>query len=108
MPDPHPRVHNRLPVLRAERGWSRRDLAARLDLNHQTIGFIERGDYNPSLELALRIARLFALPVEAIFSLAPMAPLSAEVYRDRPPHAAPDLRVDPARQPRGDDERVAR
>ena len=73
-------VHNRLSVLRAERDWSRQRLADALGLHHQTVGYLERGDYNPSLELALRLAELFALPVEAIFSLRPFKPLSEEVY----------------------------
>jgi putative transcriptional regulator len=73
-------VHNRLSVLRAERGWSRQRLADALGVHHQTIGYLERGDYNPSLELALRIAELFTLPIEAIFSLRPFKPLSEEVY----------------------------
>ena len=79
------RVHNRLAVLRAERGLSRKQVADKLGINYQTIGYIERGDYNPSLELALTIAQFFRLPVEAIFSLRPMAPLSAEVFGNPPP-----------------------
>jgi len=78
------RVHNRLAVLRAERGLSRKQVADKLGINYQTIGYIERGDYNPSLELALTIAQFFRLPVEAIFSLRPMAPLSAEVFGEPP------------------------
>jgi len=84
MPDSQRRVHNRLAVLRTERGLSRRQLADKLGINYQTIGYIERGDYNPSLELALTIAELFRLPIEAIFSLKPMTPLSEEVFRDSP------------------------
>jgi DNA-binding XRE family transcriptional regulator len=87
MSDDQRRVHNRLAVLRAERGLSRKHLADELGVNFQTIGYIERGDYNPSLELALTIAELFRLPVEAIFSLKPMTPLSEEVFRE-PPSAA--------------------
>jgi DNA-binding XRE family transcriptional regulator len=79
------RVHNRLAVLRAERGLSRKQLADKLGINFQTIGYIERGDYNPSLELALTIAELFRLPIEAIFSFKPMTPLSEEIFRDPPP-----------------------
>ena len=79
MPDYQPRVHNRLAVLRAERGLSRKQLADKLDINYQTVGYIERGDYNPSLELALGIA------VEAIFSLKPLHPLSQELYGESPP-----------------------
>jgi DNA-binding XRE family transcriptional regulator len=78
------RVHNRLAVLRAERRLSRKQVADKLGINYQTVGYIERGDYNPSLELALLIAEFFRLPVEAIFSLRPMAPLSAEVFGELP------------------------
>ena len=71
-------VHNRLPLLRADRGMSRADLATALGIHYQTVGYIERGEYSPSLHLALRIARLFDLPVEAIFSLEPFGQLRAE------------------------------
>ncbi|MFC5931646.1 transcriptional regulator [Cryobacterium melibiosiphilum] len=81
------RLHNRLAVLRAERGITRRQLAEAVGVNHQTIGFLERGDYRPSVELALQIATHFTLPVEAIFSLHPFAPMSAQLYRS---HPAPD------------------
>jgi putative transcriptional regulator len=84
MPDSQRRVHNRLAVLRTERGLSRRQLADKLGINYQTIGYIERGDYNPSLELALTIADLFRLPIEAIFSLTPMTPMSEEIFREPP------------------------
>lgn len=47
MPDDQRRVHNRMAVLRAERGLSRKQLADKLGINYQTIGYIERGDYNP-------------------------------------------------------------
>lgn len=72
--------HNRLAVLRAERGVSRSDLARAVGVNPQTIGFIERGDYGPSLELALQLCAFFALPVEAVFSLTPFPPMSAQLY----------------------------
>jgi putative transcriptional regulator len=75
-PKPSAGVYNRLAVLRADRGLSRQQLADALDINYQTVGFIERGDYAPSLELALRICELFELPMEAIFSLRPLTPLS--------------------------------
>jgi putative transcriptional regulator len=84
MPEQQRRVHNRLAVLRAERGLSRKQVADKLGINYQTIGYIERGDYSPSLELALMIAQFFRLPVEAIFSLKPMTPLSAEVFGEPP------------------------
>ncbi len=60
-------MRNRLPVLRAERGWTQADLAERLDVSRQTIVSIEKGKYDPSLPLAFRIAELFALSIEEIF-----------------------------------------
>jgi len=77
------RLFNRIAVLRAERGLSRNALADALDINYQTVGYIERGDFNPSLELAFRIAEYFALPIEAVFSRKPFRPLSEEVYGNR-------------------------
>ena len=73
-------LHNRLAVLRAERGITRRQLADVVGINVQTVGFLERGDYGPSVELALRLADHFDLPVEAIFSLTPFPPMSAQLY----------------------------
>ena len=64
-------VHTRLRLLRTERGISRRELAEALGVHYQTIGYLERGEYSPSLHLALRIAEFFELPVEVIFSLRP-------------------------------------
>ena len=61
-------MKNRLKVLRAERDWSQADLAERLEVSRQSINAIETGKYDPSLPLAFRIARLFALPIEQIFS----------------------------------------
>jgi len=78
------RLFNRLPVLRAERGLTRQQLAQAVDVNYQTIGYLERGDYNPSLALAFRLAEFFELPIEAIFSPRPFPPLSAAVYRPTP------------------------
>jgi putative transcriptional regulator len=61
-------VKNRLKVLRAERDWSQSDLAARLDVSRQSVNAIETGKYDPSLPLAFKIAAIFDLPIEAIFS----------------------------------------
>jgi putative transcriptional regulator len=58
---------NRLKELRAERNWSQADLASQLDVSRQTINAVENGRYDPSLPLAFQIARIFALPIEAIF-----------------------------------------
>ncbi|MTE20640.1 helix-turn-helix domain-containing protein [Streptomyces sp. TRM43335] len=73
-------VHNRLSMVRAERKVSRQRLAEAVGAHYQTIGYIERGEYNPSLHLALRISAFFDLPVEALFSLEPFRPLTDEVY----------------------------
>ena len=83
-PKPLAGLYNRLAVLRADRGLTRQQLADALDINYQTVGFLERGDYAPSLELAMRISELFHLPVEAIFSLRPFKPLSEELYGRNP------------------------
>lgn len=55
-------------VLRAESNISRQELAEQVGVNYQTIGFIERGDYSPSLELAFKIARAFGVDVTTVFS----------------------------------------
>jgi putative transcriptional regulator len=60
-------VKNRLRLLRAERGWSQADLAERLAVSRQTVNAIETEKYDPSLPLALRIGKLFTLPVEQLF-----------------------------------------
>jgi putative transcriptional regulator len=75
-------LHNRIAVLRAERNLSRSDLAEALGINYQTVGFLERGDYSPSLALALDLSEYFGLPIEAIFSRKPLKPLSETVYGD--------------------------
>jgi DNA-binding XRE family transcriptional regulator len=96
-------LHNRIPVLRAERGLSRQQLADLVGVNYQTVGYLERGAYNPSLELAFRIAEVFELPIEAVFARAPFPPLSAVVYaRPTSPHghaSAPAQMRDPTPDP---------
>ncbi len=74
-------MHNRISVFRVERGLSRKQVAEAVNVNPQTIGYLERGDYAPSVELALRLARLFEVPVEALFSLTPF-PSLAETLRE--------------------------
>ena len=61
-------MNNRLKMLRAERDWSQSDLAEQLAVSRQSVNAIETGKYDPSLPLAFRIAELFALPIEAIFT----------------------------------------
>lgn len=77
-------IYNRIAMLRAERGTSRRELADALGVHYQTIGYLERGEYNPSLHLALSIARYFEVPVEVVFSTEPFPRLGgADVPRIR-------------------------
>jgi putative transcriptional regulator len=71
-------IHNRIAMLRAERGISRRELAEALGVHYQTVGYLERGEFRPSLHLALRIAEYFEVPVEVVFSLQPFPRLGAE------------------------------
>lgn len=75
-------MHNRIALFRADRALSRRALAEAVGVNPQTIGYIERGDYQPGLELALRIAGHFAVPVELLFSLTPFPPMADALQRD--------------------------
>jgi len=70
-------VHNRIAMLRAERGISRRDLSEALGVHYQTIGYLERGEYSPSLFLALKIAEYFEVPMEVVFSTEPFARLGS-------------------------------
>jgi putative transcriptional regulator len=62
-------VGNRIEQARSERGLSRGELADLVGVHYQTMGYLERGEYNPSLELALKIARALDTPLEAIFWL---------------------------------------
>ncbi|HEX7734601.1 MAG TPA: helix-turn-helix transcriptional regulator [Ktedonobacteraceae bacterium] len=66
-------ITNRLIALRQERGLSREELAAQLQIHPSTVIEMERGRYLPSLRLALRLSELFELPIEAIF-LSPTPP----------------------------------
>lgn len=77
------RCFNRIAVLRAERHLSRHDLAAALGINYQTVGYLERGEFNPSLGMALRIAEFFQLPVEAVFSRTALTPMSSQLYAEK-------------------------
>ena len=68
-------IHNRIAMLRAERRISRRELADALGVHYQTIGYLERGEFSPSLHLAMRIAEFFEVPMEVVFALRPFARL---------------------------------
>ncbi|EAH4438879.1 helix-turn-helix domain-containing protein [Listeria innocua] len=62
-------VTNIVKIIREKKGVTQNELAHSLDVSRQTIHAIEKGKYNPSLELSLKIAKLFDLPVEEIFNL---------------------------------------
>lgn len=72
-------VYNRLATLRTMHGLSRQELADKVGVNYQTIGFIERGDYSPSLELAFAIAGVFRVRIDEVFSETALKPLLGEV-----------------------------
>jgi DNA-binding XRE family transcriptional regulator len=74
-------IYNRIAVFRAERGTSRRELADAVAVNPQTIGYLERGDYNPSLELAMKIAAFFDVAVDHLFSFQPFESVAAALRR---------------------------
>jgi putative transcriptional regulator len=76
-------VFNRIALLRAEQGVSRRELADALGVHYQTVGYLERGEYAPSLHLALRIAEFFRLPVETVFSTTPFPRISDAAVPER-------------------------
>lgn len=64
------RVNNRLKELRARDGLNQTELANRAKVSRQTISLIERGEYLPSILIALKIAKIFGEPVNQVFSLA--------------------------------------
>ncbi|MEP6765659.1 MAG: helix-turn-helix transcriptional regulator [Gemmatimonadaceae bacterium] len=64
-------MKNRLRVLRAERGWSQQELGNRVGVSRQAINAVETGKFDPSLPLALKLARIFETTVEAMFELEP-------------------------------------
>ena len=63
------RVANRVEEMRSNIDLSRQELAEQVGVHYQTIGYIERGEYSPSLVLALRIATVLGASVEEIFWL---------------------------------------
>ena len=64
-------VFSRLEEQRVARGLSRQQLADLVGVHYQTVGYLERGEYSPSLALALKIAVVLGRRVEDLFSLTP-------------------------------------
>ena len=62
-------MRNKVRELRTAQGWTQADLAVRLKVSRNSVNAIETGRYEPSLTLAMRIARVFGKPVEEIFFL---------------------------------------
>jgi DNA-binding XRE family transcriptional regulator len=82
-PDETTKIYNRITLFRAEAGMSRKALADAVGVNPQTIGYLERGDYYPSLELGMKLGRTFGVPVEALFSFTPFEPVASLLQRTR-------------------------
>lgn len=77
------KIYNRIDVLRKDIGISRKELADRIGVNYQTIGYLEREEYTPSLDIAYRISEVFSLPIEFIFSTKPLPLISVEILNDK-------------------------
>ncbi len=73
------KLYNRIKNLRVEKGISRKELARNIGVNPQTVGYLERQDYNPSLDLAFRVSEFFGFPVEFIFATHEIRPMSQEI-----------------------------
>jgi DNA-binding XRE family transcriptional regulator len=68
---PEAPIFNRIEELRTQKGLSRQQLADAVGVHYQTVGYLERSEYNPSLSLALKIADELSAAVGEIFSLTP-------------------------------------
>jgi len=77
------KLYNRIAVLRQDTGVSRKELAKAIGVNFQTVGYLERGEYNPSLDLAFKISDFFKLPIEKIFSTKPFKTLSEVLAEEK-------------------------
>ena len=62
-------MNNRIKELRARHNLTQEDLAKKAGVRRETIVFLEKGKYNPSLQLAHAIAKTFSLPIEEVFLL---------------------------------------
>ena len=77
------KIYNRIGLLRQERGHSRKELAEQIGVNYQTGGYLEREEYNPSLDLAFRICEVFELPIDFVFWTKPFTPMSQELMNHK-------------------------
>ena len=62
-------IENKVNMLRTQKGVTQEELAEKLQVTRQTIIAIERGNYTPSVMLAIKIANFFNVPVENIFTI---------------------------------------
>lgn len=76
---PEEPIFNRIEELRAAKGLSRQQLADAVGVHYQTVGYLERGEYNPSLTLALKIAHELGADIDDIFSLSPFRKVRGNV-----------------------------
>lgn len=74
-------LFNRINLFRQEKRLSRKELAELVSVNPQTIGYLERGDYRPTVELALKLAEAFGVSVETLFALEPFPSLAEQLDR---------------------------
>ena len=70
--NPEEPVYNQIEVSRNEMGLSRQELADKVGVHYQTIGYLEREEYSPSLVLAMRIAKALNKEISDLFSLTPI------------------------------------
>jgi len=70
--NPEEPVYNQIEVSRNELGLSRQELADKVGVHYQTIGYLEREEYSPSLVLAMRIAKALNREISDLFSLTPI------------------------------------
>jgi DNA-binding XRE family transcriptional regulator len=70
--NPEDPVYNRIEAARLAKGFTRQELADKAGVHYQTIGYLEREEYSPSLVLALRISKVLDQEVSDLFSLSPI------------------------------------
>lgn len=81
MTDKQVAFHNRLKMLRVERNLSRNELAKLADIHPQTIGYIERQQFNPTIDLALKLSKVLGVGLDAIFSAEPFTLINEKSLR---------------------------